>query len=337
MHRTLPVILTLMIALLLLLIPVTSSQSNLTIVVTTPSLVGDVERIVSDCGDVVFSLVPQGVDIHEYQLTPSDRELLSKADLIISTGHTSFELKIRELIREGELNAILLDILEIPGLKIRVNPVTGQLNYHMPVKDPVNYLLFMSNLTRTLSEINPSKANCYYSNYFKVLDELYKSILVHRDEYSGLVIVDTPHAQYYVEWTGLRVAWILKYEEEVPITMESLEKTSELLSSGLVRAVFITEGFQGGDFLVEEAKKHGVIVITVPHPSSNVSVLNGLYSVVDQLRRLVPKVIESTSSIGAERGEYSNLLYYSLTFTLGVIIGVSLVELYKRWRIWRLK
>lgn len=337
MHRTLPVILTLMIALLLLLIPVTSSQSNLTIVVTAPSLVGDVERIVSDCGDVVFSLVPRGVDIHEYQLTPSGRELLREADLIISTGHTSFELKIRELIGEGDLNAILLDILEIPGLKIRVNPVTGQLNYHMPVKDPVNYLLFMSNLTRMLSEINPSKANCYYSSYFKVLDELYKSILVHRDEYSGLVIVDTPHAQYYVEWTGLRVAWILKYEEEVPITMESLEKTRELLSSGLVRAVFITEGFQGGDFLVEEAEKHGVIVITVPHPSSNVSVLDGLYSVVDQLERLVPKVIGSNSSTGVERREYSNLLYYSLTFTLGVIIGVSLVELYKRWRIWRLK
>jgi len=299
--------------------------------------VGDVSIIASSCGDVVISLVPPGVDIHEYQLTSRDLELLRTANLVVSTGHTSFELKIKELAERGELNVTVLDVLEIPGLKPSVNPVTNQLNYHMPVKDPVNYLLFTSRLTRVLAELNPSKAECYYSNYFRVLDEVYSKILVYRDEYNGLVVVDTPHAQYYVEWMGFNVAWILKYEEEVPVTAESLEKVRELLSSGHVKLLVVTEGFPGEALLVEEAGKYGVPVIVVPHPSSDTSVLEGLHRVVSQLEELRLERDRSAGISAVKREDYTSVLYVTLAFTSGVVVGVILSELYKRWRVWRLR
>ena len=310
-------------------------STGLLIIVTAPPLRGDVERIVERCGDAVISLVPPGTDIHEYQLTSKDLELLKSAHLVVSTGHTSFELKIRNLVERGEVRARLVDVLEIPGLKLSVNPATGQPNYHMPIKDPVNYLLFISNLTRTLAEINPERAECYYSNYFRVLSEVYTSILVHRGVYSGVAVVDTPHSQYYVEWMGFRVAWILKYEEEVPVTVESLEKTRELLSSGVVRVVVVTEGFQGAIQLASEARERGIPIITVPSPYSDTSVLDGIRLVVNQLAEL--RALESSEAPSTSSPRTITLQVVALVFVSGVMVGATLVELHRRWISWRLK
>jgi len=318
-------------------IPTTEITMGLVVVVTLPSLVGDVERIASNCGDIVVSIIPPGVDIHEYQLTTENVNLLKRADLIVSTGHTYFEHKIRELVESGELKAKLLDILELPGLKLSINPVTEQPNYHVPIKDPVNYLLFILNLTRLLAEINPTSANCYYTNYYNIVSHVYTTILVYRNKYRGLAVVDTPHAQYYVEWAGFNVVWILKYEEETPVTVESIERTRQLISSRLVDIVVVTEGFQGRELLIEEAVKHGVPFISVPHYSSEVSVLEALQVVVSQLEELRLSGKESTETCVAPEIAQISVLYLTSALAVGVLIGVLISELYERRGVWRLK
>lgn len=307
------------------------SESTTFIIVTAPPLKGDVERVVCT-GDIVISLVPPGVDIHEYQLSISNLELLKKASLIVSTGHTSFELKIKELVERGELSAILLDTLEIPGLKLSKNPVTGQLNYHIPVKDPVNYVLFISRLVEDLASLNPEKAECYYSNYIKLIRELYTSVLVYRGDYTGLAIVDSPHSQYYVEWIGFKVVWMLKYEEDVPVTTKSLEVFREFLANNSVKVVFVAEDFPHYSFIVEEASKYNVLVVKIPSPTSNVSILDGLKQVVEQLKNSTITETTVTSSVGVEKNTYTTILWMMITLTSGIVIGVLLDKLYVRRR-----
>lgn len=310
---------------------IVSSESTTFIIVTAPPLKGDVERVVCT-GDIVISLVPPGVDIHEYQLSISNLDLLKKASLIVSTGHTSFELKIKELVERGELSAILLDTLEIPGLKLSKNPVTGQLNYHMPVKDPVNYVLFISRLVEDLASLNPEKAECYYSNYIKLIRELYTSVLVYRGDYTGLAIVDSPHSQYYVEWIGFKVVWMLKYEEDVPVTTKSLEVFREFLANNSVKVVFVAEDFPHYSFIVEEASKYNVLVVKIPSPTSNVSILDGLKQVVEQLKNSTITETTVTSSVGVEKNTYTTILWMMITLTSGIVIGVLLDKLYVRRR-----
>ena len=310
---------------------IVSSESTTFIIVTAPPLKGDVERVVCT-GDIVISLVPPGVDIHEYQLSISNLELLKKASLIVSTGHTSFELKIKELVERGELSAILLDTLEIPGLKLSKNPVTGQLNYHMPVKDPVNYVLFISRLVEDLASLNPEKAECYYSNYIKLIRELYTSVLVYRGDYTGLAIVDSPHSQYYVEWIGFKVVWMLKYEEDIPVTTKSLEVFREFLANNSVKVVFVAEDFPHYSFIVEEASKYNVLVVKIPSPTSNVSILDGLKQVVEQLKNSTITETTVTSSVGVEKNTYTTTLWMMITLTSGIVIGVLLDKLYVRRR-----
>ena len=310
---------------------IVSSESTILIIVTAPLLKGDVERVVCS-GDIVVSLVPVGVDIHEYQLTTRDLELLKKASLIVSTGHTSFELKIRELVERGELSTILLDILEIPGLKLSKNPVTGQLNYHIPVKDPLNYMLFTTHLVEKLASLNPERAECYYSNYIKLLRELYTSILVHRGGYMGFAIVDSPHSQYYVEWLGFRVVWMLKYEEEMPVTTESLRAFRDLLSNSSVKVVFVSEDFPYYSSIVEEASRHGALVVKTPSLTSSVSILDGLKQVVDQLENSTITGVTATSSVRVRENTHTTTLWMLIAFTSGIIIGALLDRMYMRRR-----
>jgi len=310
---------------------IVSSESTTFIIVTAPPLKGDVERVICT-GDIVISLVPPGVDIHEYQLSISNLELLKKASLIVSTGHTSFELKIKELVERRELSAILLDTLEIPGLKLSKNPVTGQLNYHMPVKDPVNYVLFISRLVEDLASLNPEKAECYYSNYIKLIRELYTSVLVYRGDYTGLAIVDSPHSQYYVEWIGFKVVWMLKYEEDIPVTTKSLEVFRDFLANNSVKVVFVAEDFPHYSFIVEEASKYNVLVVKTPSPTSNVSILDGLKQVVEQLKNSTITETTVTSSVGVEKNTYTTTLWMMITLTSGIVIGVLLDKLYVRRR-----
>ena len=330
-HKLISTIILLATLSLLELSSVVLSQSTVLVIVTAPPLRGDIERVVCS-GDVVVSLIPPGVDIHEYQLTTKDLELLKKASLIVSTGHTSFEFKIKELVERGELSATLLDILEIPGLKLSKNPVTGQLNYHMPVKDPSNYALFISHLVEELVSLNSERAECYYSNYIKLLRELYTSVLIHRDDYTGLAVVDSPHSQYYVEWMGFRVVWILKYEEEVPVTAESLEVFRELLVNGSVRVVFVTENFPHYSFIVEEASRHSVLVVKTPSPTSSVSILDGLKQVVEQLKNSTITEAMVTENVRIEENIRTTTLWMLIAFTSGIVIGILLDRVYLRRR-----
>ncbi|HIP25359.1 MAG TPA: ABC transporter substrate-binding protein, partial [Archaeoglobus profundus] len=107
---------------LLLSLLLLGSAKGLTIIVTFPNLEEDIKLVAPK--DVIKSIVPVGVDPHTYQLTPDDIESLKRADVIISTAHTHFEMKIKKMVENGEIKAKLVEIPEIPGIKILKNPVT---------------------------------------------------------------------------------------------------------------------------------------------------------------------------------------------------------------------
>ena len=115
--------------------------------------------------DEVDSLVPPGVDPHDYELRPPDVRKLASADVIVSTAHAPFEKVIREEVLRGEVRALLVEIPRIEGVELRENPVTRQPNYHMPIYDPQNYLAFMRCMRDLLSELNPDCASTYERRY----------------------------------------------------------------------------------------------------------------------------------------------------------------------------
>jgi zinc/manganese transport system substrate-binding protein len=263
---------------------VVGGSGGVVVVVTFSYLKPDVERLM--CGGVLYSIVPPGVDPHEYQLKPSDQEVLRSADIVVSTGHTSFEQSIRGMVERGEIKAILLDIIEDTGVRLKVNPVTKQYNYHMPVNDPVNYLLFLSKLVEVLVRLNPGSKECIYEKYARVVSNVTSTILVNAGRFRGkAAIVDAPHAQYLAEWLGFEVVQVLKAEEEYQVSPGDVEKAIDLARRGEVSVVFVTKpGVQPeGAKLIEIAREFNISVVMVDSPSGGTGVLENLVQLVNQI------------------------------------------------------
>ena len=309
---------------------VRGGENQIIIVVTFGLLKPDVEKLV--CNGIVHVLVPAGVDPHDYQLRPSDIDLLRKADLIISTGHTSFELKIHDMIKAGELNAVLIDVLEIPGISLAKNPMTGQVNYHMPITDPVNYMLFMYNLTSILVEMDSVNRDCYYSRFLEILHDLAESILSYRYIYRGNVVLDKPELQYIVEWLGFNIVVIVEPEEEVGASPETIIKIRELASSKSISVFFVSDPpiAPSSKTLLDLSVEYSIPVVKIPDFSGETGIYHAMLLVVEELSKLNIEKTNTQKTLSQESsilGTYAELI---VSFLLGLIIGLFIAIYWRR-------
>lgn len=306
-----------------------ADQTGITVVVTFSSLKGDIEKVL--CGGNVYGIIPQNIDPHEYQLRPSDIELISRADLIISTGHTHFESKIKMLVETGSVRAKLIDVMELKGLVLSLNPVTLQPNYHLPIRDPINYLIFLYNVTSVLAELDPKNAECYYRRFLEISSSVYEKVLAYRGKFNGLAIIDAPHIQYVVEWLGFKVVWTVKPEEGGNIPPDTIRALRDLIRYKCVVVAFTTWPSSSPEsrVLVELAREFNLPVVEVPGPESSVSVYDTLLLVTSGVSAInfVPC---SNYSRDISRNNYFGLelAVAVLSFISGLVAGTAI----SKWR-----
>ena len=254
--------------LLLLSLLLLGSAKGLTIIVTFPNLEEDVKLIAPK--DVIKSIVPVGVDPHTYQLTPDDIESLKRADVIISTAHTHFEMKIKKMVENGEIKAKLIEIPEIPGIKILKNPVTNTPNYHMPIYDPENYKVFIGFVSENLYNITGDKS--YKERAKEVIDEISKIVNSTR-KLNVTAVADLPYTQYAVSWLNVDIKYLVMKEHGTSPTPQDLQAIENAMKSGEVKLAVITkDGPKASEILLDLAKKYEIDVLYVPSPISVKSV-----------------------------------------------------------------
>ncbi|UNQ74093.1 metal ABC transporter substrate-binding protein [Infirmifilum sp. NZ] len=264
------------------------SKTGMVVAVTFYSLKPDLEQLICS-GDSVFSVTPPGVDPHEYQLTPSDVAKLRDADIIVSTAHTPFETQIRDLVSRGEIKSVLIEIPNIPGVSIKLNPATGQPNYHWPIYDPENYKIYMAYVEKRLETLRPECAESYRAN-LKNLTEKVSTIENATRKLNLCAVATSPPAQYAVEWAGIRVKYLLVKEEDLPATPEDLARIESSLSSGECKLIVVvgSTSTQVAQKALELAASHSVPYIVVPDPTAPDSALNKIFKVSQELTKLAP-------------------------------------------------
>lgn len=298
-----------------------SSNSGLTIIVTFPNLIDDVSLIKCDL-DKVYSLLPSSVDPHDYSLTLTDVKLLEQADLIISTAHTHFELRISELRDQGVIKAVILEIPKVSGIKLLKNPSTGLLNLHMPIYDPSNYLVFLRNLTDTLKHLNPACAGVYEFRYESVknrINELVSS--VEQLNLKGVGV--NPLVQYAVSWLGINLTRFLIPEEDVSPTSGMVRDIEDQVRKGYVDVIVVTtEENTYVSYLKSLGLQYGIPVLEVPPPFTEGSILSKLENIASQ----VTKIKTSTAITQANHEEYlKNILLLTLLGSVTLSLLVWLV------------
>ena len=259
------------------------AQGGLIVLVTFSNLVDDVKPLLCG-GDRVEALVPPGVDPHSYQLKPSDIEKIRNADLVISTGHAPFEVKLRNLVPSDKL----VEIPRIKGIRLLRNPDTGQPNYHMPIYDPRNYIVFIDYVAHRLAELRPGCANHYLSAARSVAERV-EALASRAPKLNVDAVGSVPPVQYPVEWLGVHVRLLLSPEAGVPPTPAILEKAKRMLSSGAVAVVMVRGGEPATPIdarLESMARELGAPVLRVPAPFLPGSIPSKLEVVVEEASRL---------------------------------------------------
>ncbi len=307
------ILLLLLFLLLTLPIPAYARPRGLVIVTTFPNLASDA-RLLACSSDSIEALVPPGVDPHEYELRPRDISLLSSADIIVSTAHTPFEKMIHDKVVNGEIRAHLIEIPRIKGIILRDNPVTGQPNYHMPIYDPRNYMIFMSELKRIMSELNPACTSVYSRNYGRI-EEKIEEIIEKTPKMNVTAIAVTPVAQYAVEWMGVKVKYLLLKDVGVPATPpELMEMRREAMLGGIDIMILVGNSKTQLNIKAEElARESGIPSITIPSPLESRSIPDKLLDVVNDFSN-----INETSWRGREEIRYS-IVPLAVSFLIAIL------------------
>lgn len=314
-----------LLKILTIIIVLMASMNNvildgLTIVTTFSNIADDVKLLVCS-NDLVYSIVPAGVDPHEYQLTPKDLEVLSNADIIVSTAHTPFELKIGELIESGYLKATLLEIPKLAGLKLLKIPNTNMVNYHAVLYDPDNYLAFIRELINLTTSMRPECRDEYLTKLESITKAINEVKGNNLDRFKCNSVGSTPLVQYAVSWLGINVTAVLIKDLELPPTPADLINVEELIKSGSIDVVIVTEAGSTADkALTDIAGKYSVPVIRIPSytaPGDTISKIKMTVSEVAGLHR-------------ASSAQYlisSNEILISVIMLVAVVVILAVIAL----------
>jgi len=303
-----------------------NNNDGLLIVTTFPNLVKDI-KLITCSNDRVVSLVPQGVDPHTYSLRPEDILLLSKADLIISTGHTSFEINIRQLYQKGVIKGTLIEVPKIPGITLFNNPVTQKTNYHMPIYDPFNYMKFLSYVEKKLEKLNPSCRNEYREKLYTVFQE--EALLLTNTSITNITAVaDLPFIQYAVEWLGIHLKYLIVKEQGVQASPQDLIIIEKNLQEKQIGACIITSPVvnSASKKLLDLCNKYNVPIIFVPSPVVNATFVDKEIHIVNQLHGLIEKSTNQTNYI--KENTSSRYMYLNKFSYIDLVLLVLAITLF---------
>ncbi|MCS7111182.1 MAG: zinc ABC transporter substrate-binding protein [Ignisphaera sp.] len=304
------------------------SSDGLYIIVTYPYLYDDVKKVVCS-DDIVINLIKPGVDPHEYHLTPTDADMIRRASIVVSTAHTHFELKIKELIEKGEIGATLIEIPYLESMKILKNPSTGMENYHEMLLHPENYVTFMNHLKRVLIKLRPQCSKIYEENVNQFILRIQK-IVNTSFKLNRMAVLDTPIIQYVAVWLGLNVSHILVSEEEIPIAPRDVEEVENVLRGYNDSIAVVTNGSKASQYLIELANKYGRKVLVLPNPLLSSSIISTLEDVIRYANAFATneKMYITSTPFLLQLDRYRVILIALIVMT----VAVSLLFRLRRWQ-----
>jgi zinc/manganese transport system substrate-binding protein len=243
-------------------------------------------------------LLTKGVsDPHEYQLTPQDLQMLkalTERDVIISSMHAPFELRIAEMAKNGEIKAKLIDLTRIQWYLTWDGELVkgaehdhgehdhgkhdhgthkhdhGGLNLHDHGVFPPNVFILIEEVSKATG-LKPDQ------NFIQKLKQLNAT---YANKFSGKAIAITPTAQYILYWLGFRDIALFIKEPGVPPSPADLQKALQYAKEGAPALAVAVRGeaLRIVDSFRDKMNEHGTQpkTITADFSKSYLSTLENL-------------------------------------------------------------
>lgn len=219
-----------------------SAQESKPLVVASASIFADMTHQIAGNLIEIRSIVPIGGDPHVYEPTPSDVQLVTKADLILVNGLT-FEGWINELIENSGSTAEVVTITE------GIRAITSQ-KYHNSSDphawmDASNGLIYIDNIKNALKKILPKHGLIIEQNYeayrrkLENLDqEIFKSIQS-IPEKQRILITSHDAFSYYGQRYGVRLEALIGISTDAEIKTSDVKRVSQLIRDNNIPAIFV--------------------------------------------------------------------------------------------------
>lgn len=219
-----------------------SAQESKPLVVASASIFADMTHQIAGNLIEIRSIVPIGGDPHVYEPTPSDVQLVTKADLILVNGLT-FEGWINELIENSGSTAEVVTITE------GIRAITSQ-KYHNSSDphawmDASNGLIYIDNIKNALKKILPKHGLIIEQNYeayrrkLENLDqEIFKSIQS-IPEKQRILITSHDAFSYYGQRYGVRLEALIGISTDAEIKTSDVKRVSQLIRENNIPAIFV--------------------------------------------------------------------------------------------------
>ncbi len=202
--------------------PFSSASPSRPLVVATIGPLASIVQEAFGSSVQVYTLIPPGVDPHEYQLTAKQILLVKKADVIVTTGgHLPVEKMMASLKQEGSLKGYLLlaDSYEKYGFRyLKETWYHNGTNPHGVWLDPYNAIAIAEAVENALISVDPYNAAVYRVEFQAFRRKVLDIVSAYSPFFKGneTAVIQQPPLQYALAWMGMKVVGAIKPEEEAP-------------------------------------------------------------------------------------------------------------------------
>jgi ABC-type Zn uptake system ZnuABC Zn-binding protein ZnuA len=212
------------------------------LVVTSASIFADMTEVIAGGLVDVQSIVPIGGDPHIYEPTPSNVQLVSRANLVLVNGLT-FEGWVNELIENSGTVAETVTITEGIGA-IASDEYANASDPHawMTARNGMTYV---RNIRDALIRLDPANKEVYEFNagiYLQQLEDLDKKIFDQIEsipEARRVLITSHDAFRYYGRYYGIRVEAALGTSTDAQVQTDDVNRLTKIIRESGVPAIFV--------------------------------------------------------------------------------------------------
>lgn len=221
---------------------VQDGQEGQKVILTTFTVIADMAQNVAGDKAIVRSIVKPGSEIHGYEPTPSDLVGAQQADLILDNGlnlerwadrfYNSVPKVPRVTLSEG-----------IEPIAISEDAYQGKPNPHAWMS-PQNALIYVENIRKALSELDPANAETYsanaaaYSQEIKAIDQKLQDAIAAVPPEKRYMVSCEGAFSYIARDYGLKEVYLWAVNSEQQATPKQIEKVINTVKANQIPAVF---------------------------------------------------------------------------------------------------
>lgn len=211
-------------------------------VITTFTIIADMARNVAGDAAEVESITKPGAEIHNYQPTPRDILKARDADLVLWNGLNLERWFEKFLANLGDIPSVVVSDGVVP-MSIGGGAYEGKPNPHAWMS-PENGLIYVENIRKGLTEIDPQHADVYAANAKAYSEKIKATVAPIREALASLpkdqhwLVTSEGAFSYLARDFGLQELFLWPVNADQQGTPQQVRKVIDAVREHHIKAVF---------------------------------------------------------------------------------------------------